>query len=139
MSSRESPTDWQRIEVAGPTALGDAVASARRYALDKELGPSDCARLCIIVEELLTNLLEHGGLTHPQIAIEFDRFDGAIRLIIEDNGSPFDPRSAIPDNAIPDRGGNAGLRLVQSWSEIMSYESSGGQNRLELLLELSGS
>ena len=139
MPSRESPPDGQRCDVAGPTALGDAVASARRYASDQALGPRDQARLCIIVEELVTNLIEHGGLNSPQVGIEFDRRGGAIRLILEDDGQAFDPRRAPFDDSIPDRGGNAGLRLVHGWSEIVGYETQEGRNRLELLLKLTGS
>ena len=138
MASRESPPDKQRIDVAGPTALGDAVASARRYALDQGVGPADCARLCIIVEELVTNLFEHGDLAEPQIGIEFAWRRDAIGLILEDDGRAFDPRMAPFDDSMPDRGGNAGLRLVHGWSEIVSYETQGGRNRLELLLRLTG-
>jgi len=138
MASRESPPGRQRIDVAGPTALGDAIASARSYALDRGVGPADCARLCIIVEELVTNLFEHGDLAEPQIGIEFELRGDTIRLILEDNGQAFDPRLASLDGSIPDRGGNAGLRLVHGWSEIVGYETRGGCNRLELLLKLSG-
>src|SRR5512147_1005560 len=41
MPSRESQTDRQRIDVAGPTALGDAMAATRRYAVDRDLGERD--------------------------------------------------------------------------------------------------
>jgi serine/threonine-protein kinase RsbW len=139
MPSRESQTDGQRIEVAGPTALGDALAATRRYAIDHGLGDKDQARLCIIVEELITNLCEHGvcDLDH-EISVELARQDSAIALVVEDNGAPFDPRTAPAAAEIPARGGGAGLRLVRSWAEIVSYETLDGRNRLELRLSLGG-
>jgi anti-sigma regulatory factor (Ser/Thr protein kinase) len=139
MPSRESPTDRQRIDVAGPTALGDAIAWTRRYAADQGLAEHDQARLCIIVEELVTNLCEHGICERDrEIAIELARRDMSVDLLIEDNGVPFDPRTVTGAAAIPARGGGAGLNLVRSWSDIVGYDSGGGRNRLQLSLPLSG-
>jgi len=140
MPSRESQTDRQRIDVAGPTAIGDAIAWTRRYAVDQQLGERDLARLCIIVEELVTNLCEHGvcDLDH-QISIELYRQAAAIMARVEDNGAPFDPRAARTDGPVPARGGGAGINLVRSWAEIVDYESAGGRNRLNLRLLLSDS
>jgi len=138
MPSRESQTDRQRIHVAGPTVLGDAVAATRRYAIDQGLAERDQARLCIMVEELITNLCEHGICdTERELVLEFQRQPSAVRLAIEDNGAPFDPRLASGDAAVPERGGGAGLRLVKAWSEIIGYDSAGGRNRLELELPLT--
>jgi anti-sigma regulatory factor (Ser/Thr protein kinase) len=129
----------QRIEVAGPTALGDAVASSRRYAVDHGLGARDEARLCIIVEELVANILEHGdGTTDRKVGLELLRDGPLIRLIVEDDGNPFDPRSARPGETVPARGGGAGLRLVKAWSEIVDYQSGRLGNRLELRVPLTG-
>lgn len=139
MASRESPTDPQRIDAAGPTALGDAVAWARRYASDHGLGARDVARLSVIVEELVTNLIEHGGLGDLKIGIELARRPAALALVVEDNGRPFDPRGAELQDAVPARGGGAGLRLIDAWSEVVGYASENGRNRLELSLPLSGS
>lgn len=138
MPSRESPPDPQRIDAVGPTALGDAVAWARRYASDQDLKARDVARLCIVVEELVTNLLEHGGLAEPQIGIELSRRPAALALVIEDNGPGFDPRTVDPQDTVPARGGGAGLRLVNAWAEIVGYASDNGRNRIELSLPLTG-
>ena len=138
MPSRESQTDRQRIDVAGPTALGDAIAWTRRYAADQALPEHDQARLCIIVEELVTNLCEHGVCEGDrEIGIELARHGSSVDLMMEDNGSPFDPRTAPGNLEIPARGGGAGLNLVRSWAEILGYESSNGHNRLQLNLRLS--
>jgi len=139
MASRESPPDPQRIDAVGPTALGDAVAWARRYASDHDLGARDVARLCLIVEELVTNLIEHGSLGDLTIGIELARRPADLALVVEDNGRPFDPRNAEHQDAVPVRGGGAGLRLIAAWSEVVGYASENGRNRLELSLSLSDS
>ena len=138
MPSRESQTVKRKIEIAGSTALGDAVAATRRYASDLRLGARDEARLCIIIEELVTNMIEHGGIGLKQpIAIEYALTDASVTLVIENQGPAFDPRRHSDGNDIPDRGGGAGLRLVAAWSEIVSYDSAGANNRLELRIPLS--
>ena len=133
MPSRESRK--REINVAGPRALGDAVAATRRYASEQQLEPWAEARLCIVVEELITNLIEHGGVEQP-IGIELDRTSAALSIVLKDVGTAFDPRSAPDRSDIPARGGGAGLRLVRDWSEIVGYESVDGCNRLELSISL---
>ena len=135
MPSRES--QQQEINVAGPTALGDALAATRRYASDHRLAPRDEARLCIIVEELITNLIEHGGGIDRPISVELVRAGPAVTIVLEDSGPPFDLREVPDATNVPPRGGGAGLRLVRAWSEIVSYETAGGRNRLELSVPLS--
>ena len=136
MASRESPPEGRRIDFVGPTALGDAVSAARRFAIDQDLGSRDRAHLCIIVEELVANLIEHGG-GERRIGLQLARCPSAIVLAIDDDGAPFDPRNAPDDAAIPARGGGAGLRLVSAWSRIVDYRSAGGHNRLEVEMPLT--
>jgi serine/threonine-protein kinase RsbW len=139
MPSRESGEVRKRIHVAGPTALGDAIASTRHYGLELDLAARDLARLCIVVEELITNLCEHGVCeTEREIKLELVRHPSGLHLVFLDNGAPFDPRTASAADDMPQRGGGAGLRLVRAWAEIIHYESSDAGNRLELMLTLAG-
>ena len=137
MPSRESQSGARKINVTGPTALGDAVAATRRYAADQGLASRDEARLCIIVEELITNLVEHAGGAEQRIDIELARTDAHVTMVIEDGGAEFDPRTSPERDDVPSRGGGAGLRLVRAWAEIRGYARAGGRNRLELVLPLS--
>lgn len=97
------------------------------------------SRLCIVVEELVANLYDHGGVTEQdEVELAIAGRPGGIHVSIVDPGMPFDPWSASPaDEGGTDRGG-AGLRLVRAWGELISYRSSGGVNRLELLLPSGG-
>lgn len=96
------------------------------------------ARLCIVVEELITNLCDHGICeTECEIGLELSRQSYGLVLVFEDNGAPFDPRTVSDAGDVPARGGGAGLRLVHAWSTIVGYQSANGRNRLELTLALS--
>lgn len=139
MPSRDSEDDLETLAVAGAGLLGDAIAGARRFARAHLLGPRDEARLCIIVEEIVANLIEHGGHDPAEpVHIRIERLGDDISLTIEDRGAPFDPRQPSGDRQSPDRGGGAGLRLVKAWSTITGYENSAGGNRLSLSLPLRG-
>ena len=138
MPSRESQTVKSHARVAGPTALADAVSATRRFAVDQGIGTRDRAHLCIIVEELVANLIEHGrNGVERQIGVELARLPSAITLAIEDDGAAFDPRNAPASTGVPARGGGAGLRLVSAWSRIVDYRSADGRNRLELEMPLT--
>lgn len=138
MASRESPPERLRNDFSGPDSLGDAVAVTRQFALDQGLGSRDRAHLCIIVEELIANSIDYGGDTAKrEISLELARGASSIVLAIEDNGVSFDPRNLAAPDSVPLRGGGAGLRLVSAWSEIVSYRSEQGRNRLELNMPLT--
>ncbi len=116
--------------------MGAACDAARDFASDAELSEDVGARLCIIVEELVINLIEHAGLAVPdQLRLELG-WDGCdVTLVLTDPGPPFDPRVAPPPGDLPpERGGGAGLAMVQAWAHIESYVRFSGINRLTLRL-----
>ena len=125
-----------RQSFSGRNAIHQSVEAARTFGETLALGDEDQAHLCILVEELVTNLFEHGGLSEEnRIEIMFDRLDDAIRLVLLDRGTPFDPRTAT-DRPVPDRGGGTGLNLVQAWARSIDYQTTAEGNRLELVLPL---
>lgn len=114
--------------------MHESVEAARLFGIDASLDADDAARLAIIVEELVANLLEHGAATAAG-TVELSlacQAGGPISLVLVDGGIAFDPRGADAEAAIPDRGGGAGLNLVRAWATIVDYRSAGGRNRLEL-------
>lgn len=122
-------------QLHGSVAIGDAVAAARGFGEARRLGSQDLARLCIVVEELIANLYDHGGLTDAdgvELALASDA--AGIRITIADTAAPFDLRSA-PSNPDPANGGaGAGLDLVRTWASVVDYRTTEAGNRLELLL-----
>ncbi|WP_235536285.1 MULTISPECIES: ATP-binding protein [unclassified Sphingomonas] len=108
--------------------------AARLFGVDARLGAGDAARLAIVVEELVANLVEHGGaaaIGAIELSLAWEA-GGPISLVLVDGGIAFDPRGADAGAAIPERGGGAGLNLVRAWATIVEYRSDGDRNRTEV-------
>lgn len=118
----------------GPNAVSEGLAAARAFVAAEELGDYGGV-IAIIVEELLFNLVDHSDAPPGDpIVLILRRSPEGVRLVLESGGTPFDPREAQADRPVPDRGGGAGLALVRAWARIEASESSGGRNRLKLLI-----
>ncbi len=94
------------------------------------------ARLAIIVEELVANIVEHGAPPpESDIAIELAALGADIGLMLSDAGSFFDMREAsAPADIPPERGGGAGIALVLNWANVIAYEAVDGRNVLRLVI-----
>lgn len=138
MNARESESDRLDCRLRGPAAVSEASAAARVFAEAQWLSEDETARLCIVIEELVANLYDHGGVAaDEEVALSLISEDRAIRLVLVDPGTPFDPRSAARGGPSPDRGGGAGIDIVRAWAVLVDYSRIEGGNRLELLLPLS--
>lgn len=123
------------MRLGGDGAISQAAEAARAFGLAQQLAEDDLARLCIVVEELVANLYDHGGVTgQDEIGLAMARDPKGIRVSISDPGVPFDPWTAPPSAESVNRGGGAGLSLIRAWAELISYRSLGEGNQLELLL-----
>jgi serine/threonine-protein kinase RsbW len=115
------------------------LAAARTFGEAQRLTEDNCARLCIVIEELVANLYEHGGLTDEhKIELSLGREASGIRIAIADPGKPFDPRSASSKREPPERGGGVGIDIVRSWAQFVDHESTRDGNRLKLVLPIQG-
>ena len=115
------------------TTVAAALELTRDFAVAAHVTDDTSARLAIIVEELVLNLIDHGG-ARGEIAIALSADTDAISLILIDSGAPYDPRHAAIPATIPDRGGGVGLALVGAWARIVDYTRTEGRNRLILTL-----
>jgi anti-sigma regulatory factor (Ser/Thr protein kinase) len=137
MGARESIAGRLDCRFAGNRAVSDAANAARNFAVELGLARSNVSRLCVIIEELVANLYEHGGLTGSD-AIDLSLFNApeGISIVLSDPGRPFDPRTATPSKPRPARGGGAGINIVCAWTRFVDYVVQPGQNRLELLMPI---
>lgn len=136
LGDSKSPT--VTIRCNGGDAIGRMVAGAQDFSIEAALEPGHAARLAIMVEELVTNLVEHGGVAADGvIELVLTQQDGVVGIALSDTGIAFDLRTAESGDDVPDRGGGAGIDLIKAWAEIVDYESKGGQNRLLLKMWLS--
>ena len=135
MKPRESNPARLRLTLSGAAAIHQAVQAAREFAERAELDKVQASRLAIIVEELVANLYDHGGLEREaSFTIELGLTAKDLNLVLTDCGMPFDASSAKLDRALPERGGGAGLKLVRAWATETAYGTENGVNRLELRL-----
>ena len=137
MSRRESNSDRVECQLQGSKAVRDALGAARRFGEAQQLSEDELARLCIIIEELIANLYDHGGLKEEdKVEMRIGREPDGIRIIIADPGKPFDPRSVAPRRERPERGGGAGIDIIRSWAQFVDYSATQDGNRLELMLPI---
>jgi serine/threonine-protein kinase RsbW len=137
MSRRESKSNRMKCQLQGSGAVRGAIETARRFGVAQRLSEDDLARLCIVVEELIANLYDHGGLTEvDEIELSFDREPDRIRVLLVDPGTPFDPRSATSQRRRPERGGGAGIDIIRSWAHLIDYQVTPEGNRLDLMLPI---
>lgn len=138
MGSRDSKSPSVTIGCNGVDAVSRMVAGAQDFAVQCRLDSGHAARLAIMIEELVTNLVEHGGIgEHGVIELVLSQEDGVIAIALSDTGEAFDMRSAKAGETIPERGGGAGIDLVRAWADIVDYQSTNGENRLILKMWLS--
>jgi len=116
------------------------VLIAAQTAVDEFAEPAGldaraAARLSVVVEEVLSNALRHGGARNVAFDLRHER--GAVAITFEDDGIAFDPTSARefsgPDS---ETGGGVGLALLRSWGSRLKYAHDGRCNRLSLVLKL---
>jgi len=113
-----------------------AIRAARAFAAQCALEPTTTDRLCVVVEEWLSNVIEHGEpAPGSRLVMRIDRSAAGLRLTVTDAGQPFDPRAA-PAFEGPNtrRGGGAGLEIVRAWAQIADYRWTRGRNRVVLVV-----
>jgi anti-sigma regulatory factor (Ser/Thr protein kinase) len=116
--------------------LGPAQAAVDAFAAAQALDATTRRRLAIIVEELLSNVIDHA--VHGRdiaLGLDLQTAEDGIAITIDDDSLAFDPRTvAPPELPNADRGGGVGLAIVKAWADIVSYDSESGRNRLVLRL-----
>jgi len=93
----------------------------------------------LVLEELILNLIDHAtGSMTDRIEVRIALDDGQVVVTLEDDGDPFDPRSAPAfDTAKPleERGPRGmGIHLVRSMAKDISYERIDSRNRLQVMI-----
>ena len=133
MGTRESIPAPLRLCLLGQTPIHDATVAARQFGERGNIDPRDVSRLVIVVEEVVTNLYDHGGLgPHDRVTLELKLQGGEVVLVLTDPAKPFDPSNGDPEQAIASRGGGAGLKLLRAWASRIEYQTADGMNRLEV-------
>lgn len=101
--------------------------------------PSTTAmELNLVAEECFINVVEHGfdDQARHEIQVVLELANDAVTMCVEDDGVAFDPLSAPefdPKTPIEQRRvGGLGIHLVRSLMDEVTYQRTGGKNRLRL-------
>lgn len=116
-------------EPDGAEALASLLAATADFARATGLPSTTEARLAIIIEELASNAIRHGGAGTVTLSLSLTA--GHIDIAFEDTGAPFDA-SQNSTFAGPDleTGGGVGLQLVRSWCDVLGYRRDENRNLL---------
>jgi serine/threonine-protein kinase RsbW len=114
----------------------------RRFSQSHELDEDADLRLNLVLEELFTNAVRHGGCQGMAAAASIRlRIEGR-ELLVEyaDRGQPFDPADApTPDLGAPleqRSAGGLGVHFVKQMARRIEYHRVDGWNRITLRLAI---
>ncbi|MDE2333346.1 MAG: ATP-binding protein, partial [Rhodospirillales bacterium] len=106
-------------------------AAVERLNISPALRP----RLHLALEEAVSNIVRHGFAPRAtgSVTVRLERDGPGARLVIEDDGKPFDPSAgALPPiraSLAEAQVGGSGLRLLRHACDAIAYSTSGGLNR----------
>lgn len=89
-------------------------------------------RIEVVLEELISNVIRHGFTPGSQqsLRVRCSIADGLVELVVEDDGTPFNPLAApepVPFERIETaRLGGLGVALVRKLSTGLHYEQAQG-------------
>jgi serine/threonine-protein kinase RsbW len=132
----------QRKLQYGPLLTHEAVEFVEQVGLAYSLAPTVRHRLTLIVEELVSNSVNHGKMKadgHIELDVEVENDIASLRYV--DTGIEFDPIGNAPQDdrhlaAIDRRVGGLGWPLIKDLSTNLSYLRQDGQNQITLSLAL---
>ena len=118
--------------VAGREGIHDAMEIADRFLGVAELAVGATFRLRIIIEELLTNTIVHGGGAGTTVELALEKVGEDVCIGVVDRGTPFDPRADLPvgspeDAVTSGTEGGIGWAMILQWCRIDSYARENGE------------
>jgi anti-sigma regulatory factor (Ser/Thr protein kinase) len=126
-----------------PVSVAETVATARwldTIAVQHALPGTTTYAMQICLEELLGNVLRHGGDgRRAKVGVEIDT--DRVAMTVEDNGRPFDVASApvkhVQGTLQDLEPGGLGIGLVHEFSDRLEYSRAGLGNRVTVTFSLS--
>lgn len=112
----------------------EAIEFARDFLNQTGLDERTVIKVSIIVEELVSNALRHGGEDcDVSLWMSMSLNSDAVLIEVEDDGASFNlvkaPAFASPH---PQTGGGIGIAIVRAWAQDMVYARRGNHNVLSL-------
>ncbi len=132
------------VELAFAAELGnleEVQAAVERFAEREDLSTKASYALSLCLEELLTNVVMHGGGPEKgtTIGLVMLREGDQVRVTIEDNGMAYDPTETPEpdlDALLEDRPiGGLGVHLVRELAQQFDYSHVDGKNRVVIVID----
>ena len=129
--------------VADRSDLTKVESFTAEFAAAAGLSDKDLFALQIVVEELVTNVIDYGEVPAGELAarVDLEAQGGALRIVITDRGREYnpllreDPDVTLAAEARPI--GGLGVHFCKKLTETQSYARVDGQNVLILTKKLS--
>jgi anti-sigma regulatory factor (Ser/Thr protein kinase) len=119
--------------------LAPAIACLQRFWEDKALALDAGYKFEVSLEEIFFNVVKHNTAA-SQISVDLSVADGVVTLVIEDDGSRFDPfsLSAVSiDGTIEERAvGGLGIHLVKEMMDSCTYAFIAEKNTATMSLAI---
>ena len=118
------------------TALEQVMQVAVDFARAERLDAPMTAKLQLVLEELATNAMTHGGQCRGQILdIALSRSGAEVIISYRDRAPPFTPpEGTVLSRREGDRVGGFGWLLIRGFCRDIRHEPADPGNRLELVL-----
>ncbi|SKB46975.1 ATP-binding protein [Sphingopyxis flava] len=124
--------DFERTLSNGRTGFAGFLGSIESYLESLDVPVDAIMTLMVVFDELVSNILDHGGAT--TVTVRLNVSVGTLAAELIDDGAAFDPLSCSePETSLPveDRPiGGLGLHIVRKLVDSMIYAREGNRNRL---------
>lgn len=114
-----------------------------KFAAEAGLTPEDLFALQIVVEELVTNVIDYGGVPsgEPAVTVELEKTGGDLTIRLADRGREYNPLlREEPDTSLPAEQrpiGGLGVFFCKKLTDEQTYEHRDGLNILVLKRRLA--
>jgi serine/threonine-protein kinase RsbW len=139
------PNTWRKAFIGTIDDISAAAQWVDTIAVEQQFPEQLVFALQVCLEELLTNVVRHGGAKSsgdlsevpvPPLNVEITISTGAQRvsMTVEDNGKPFDvvnaPAHRIDQPLDEVQPGGLGIQLIRNFASSITYEQAGLGNRV---------
>ncbi|WMS42979.1 ATP-binding protein [Acuticoccus sp. MNP-M23] len=129
------------LTLASSDDPGLLAAAVEAFAEDQALPMKSAFTLDLVLEEIVTNIINHGaGPGGATVDITVQRDGDALKGTVRDNAAPFDPLTRPPVDvsaSVEEREiGGLGIHLVREMTETLGYTYADGHNVLTFTIGL---
>jgi anti-sigma regulatory factor (Ser/Thr protein kinase) len=124
--------EFARTLSNGRAGFPELLAALEAQLESHDLPPGPMAQVMIAFDEIVSNVLDHGGATTVEVRLTIA--DDHVSAEVADDGEPFDPLAAPPPDtalSLDDRAiGGLGIHIVRKLMDEVAYAHEAGRNRL---------